>query len=88
MPINTAVLVDILGWLGAAMLLVAYALVSARKVQGDSAPYQLLNAVGSIFLMLNTAYYGAYPSTFVNLVWLVIAAYTLKKVMSKVSARA
>lgn len=88
MPISTAVLVDVLGWLGAAMLLVAYALVSAGKVQGDSTPYQLLNAVGSIFLMLNTAYYGAYPSTFVNLVWLVIAAYTLKKVMSKVSARA
>lgn len=70
-------LIDILGWLGAAALLVAYALVSKGRFTGASVPYQALNVVGSIGLIINTVYYGAYPSTFVNVVWIVIAAYTL-----------
>jgi hypothetical protein len=61
-------LIDTLGWLGAAALLVA------------SVPYQVLNVVGSIGLIMNTVYYGAYPSTFVNVVWIAIAAYTLLRV--------
>ncbi len=71
--------IDVVGWAGAALLLVAYGLVSARKVTGGSAAYQLLNLGGSILLMANTAYYGAYPSTFVNVIWLLIATGALWK---------
>lgn len=71
--------IDVVGWAGAALLVVAYGLVSARKVTGGSTAYQLLNLVGSILLMVNTAYYGAYPSTFVNVIWLLIATGALWK---------
>jgi len=67
--------VDALGWLGAAVLLVAYFLVSSRRVHGGSLLYQGLNAAGSVLLGLNSLYYGAVPSAFVNAVWLGIAAY-------------
>lgn len=65
---------DAAGWLGAAMLLIAYGLVSFRKMRPDSGIYQLLNAVGSALLIVNTVYYRAYPSAFVNVVWIIIAA--------------
>jgi hypothetical protein len=58
---------------GAAALLIAYAMVSHRKLEGDSATYQLLNISGSILLAANTIFYGSYPSTFVNLIWAAIA---------------
>lgn len=61
------------GWTGAFALLLAYAAVSFRKLRPDSHPYQLLNAVGSLLLILNTFHYRAYPSTFVNVVWIAIA---------------
>ena len=80
---NNDVLIDILGWMGAIALLVAYALISARRVEGDSTAYQLLNLVGSILLILNTFYYGAYPSSFLNLFWIAIALYALRKVIGK-----
>ncbi len=80
---NNDVLIDILGWIGAIALLVAYALISARRVEGDSTGYQLLNLVGSILLILNTLYYGAYPSSFLNLFWIAVALYTLRKVIGK-----
>ena len=60
-------------WTGAFALLLAYAAVSFRKLRPDSRHYQLLNAVGSLLLILNTFHYRAYPSTFVNVVWIAIA---------------
>lgn len=72
-------LVDVLGWTGAATLLGAYALVSTRRLGGASAPYQLLNAAGSVLLGINSVYYGAIPSAFVNAIWLGIAVYALSR---------
>ena len=77
---NNDILIDVLGWIGAIALLVAYALISAGRVEGDSKGYQLLNLVGSILLILNTVYYGAYPSAFLNLFWMGVALYALGKV--------
>ena len=70
---NEYIWFDAIGWVGAAALLVAYAMVSHKKLEGDSAIYQLLNISGSLLLAANTIFYGSYPSTFVNLIWAGIA---------------
>ncbi len=72
-------LVDVLGWLGAACVLTAYGLVSAGRVHGRSPSYQIPNAIGSVLLTINTYFYHAYPSSFVNVLWLGIALYALRK---------
>ena len=79
---NNKILIDIVGWVGAAALLVAYALVSTRRVEGDSTAYQQLNLVGSVLLIVNTIYYGAYPSAFLNVVWGGIAIYAIRKAIA------
>jgi len=70
-------LVDVIGWLGAVALLAAYGLVSAKKLEGNSIQYQVLNLLGGGFLIVNSFYYGAYPSVGVNVVWIAIAILTL-----------
>ncbi len=74
---TTSLLVDVLGWIGAIAVLTGYLLVSTRGVRGDTYPYQTLNLLGSICLVANTVFYGAYPSTFVNIIWGAIAVYTI-----------
>jgi hypothetical protein len=74
---DNSVLIDVIGWIGAVSILVAYVLVSTRKLEGTSTSYQLLNLAGGACLIVNTIYYKAYPSTFVNLVWAGIAIYTI-----------
>jgi len=74
---NNYVWFDAIGWVGAAALLVAYAMVSHKKLEGDSATYQLLNIGGSLLLAANTIFYGSYPSTFVNLIWAAIAVFSI-----------
>lgn len=66
-------IINLIGWTGAASILVAYALVSLKNYEGTSIVYQTLNIVGSAFLIVNTIYFGAYPSAFVNVVWIGIA---------------
>ncbi len=75
--INLKTLIDIIGWTGAIVLLAAYASVSTRRMQGDAPAYQVMNLIGGVCLIVNTVYYGAYPSSMVNVVWIGIAAYTL-----------
>ena len=47
-------LIDTLGWIGTGLYLVAYALVSLKKVEGDSLLYQGINIVAGVLLILNT----------------------------------
>jgi hypothetical protein len=74
---NNHVWFDAIGWTGAALLLVAYATLSSKKLEVDSTAYQLLNIIGSVFLVANTIFYRAYPSSFVNVIWAGIAIFSI-----------
>jgi hypothetical protein len=74
---NNNVWFDAIGWSGAAALLVAYAMVSSKKLEGDSTAFQFLNIVGSLLLAVNTVFYRAYPSSFVNMIWIGIAVFSI-----------
>jgi hypothetical protein len=68
----TVVIVNVVGWIGMALLISAYALVTAGRLHGPGLTFQLMNLVGGGALMVNSAYYGAWPSAALNLVWVVI----------------
>jgi len=74
--------VDIVGWAGSAAVLMAYGLVSSNRLRADSASYQILNLLGSIGLIINSAFHAAYPSTVLNVIWTGIAAVSLVKLRS------
>jgi hypothetical protein len=69
--------VDFLGWVGTVSYLLAYALLSAKKLPADSLRYQWMNLVGGVFLVINGAYFGAYPSVGLNLVWVGITLFAM-----------
>jgi hypothetical protein len=69
--------VEIVGWTGAALILGAYALLSAGKVRGESVTYHMMNMLGGVALLLNSAWNGAMPSAALNLIWTGIAVYAL-----------
>lgn len=68
-----AFLADLCGWVGAAMLLVAYAAVSFKRLVPASFAYQCLNALGSGLLIVNTVYHRAWPAACLNTIWAGIA---------------
>ena len=74
---------DTLGWAGAFLLLLAYALVSFKRLAADSLSYQGMNVAASILLAVNTLYHRAYPSSFVNIVWTFIAVFAILTVVRR-----
>jgi len=71
------ILIEILGWIGALAVIVAFLLNSIKKLRSESPTYLLLNLTGGLLLVINTLYKAAYPSAFVNVVWVIIALYAL-----------
>lgn len=70
-------LIDISGWIGMVLILVAYYLVSGKKVTEEAKSYQLLNLFGAIGIVVNTYFYRAWPAMTLNIVWALIALKTL-----------
>ena len=68
----TVVIVNVVGWIGMACLIGAYVLVTLGRITGPGLTFQLMNLIGGGFLMVNSAYYGAWPSAALNVVWVVI----------------
>ena len=73
LAIGTEAVIELLGWLGAAMVIAAYAMVSYGAVHGRDRLYQSLNITGALLLAVNTARHGAWPSAAVNVIWALIA---------------
>jgi hypothetical protein len=72
-----ALTVEVIGWIGAALILLSFALLTTGRVQARSGLYQGLNIAGSVGFAVNGAWNHAYPSMTMNLIWLVIAIYGL-----------
>jgi len=66
-------LIDIIGWVGSVMVVLAYSLNMFGKMASDSMAYYWLNIIGSICLILNTLFHHALPSAVVNVIWVCIA---------------
>ena len=71
--------VEVIGWAGAALLLGAYALLSAGKLRSESVTYQLMNVLGSAGFIVNSGWNGAYPSAAMNFIWIGIGLYALRQ---------
>ena len=69
--------IDSLGWVGSILYLLAYALISAKKTEGDSFLYQGMNIFAGILLVIYTLALGAYATTGLNAVWVAIGFITL-----------
>lgn len=74
-----ALFVDIVGWIGTACIILAYILVSHKKVTGDSKFYQLLNLIGACGVGIYVFYQGAWSSVVLQIVWGVVAVIGLLK---------
>ncbi|WP_331483810.1 hypothetical protein [Sphingomonas sp. 1F27F7B] len=73
-------MIEIAGWAGAGLILLAYLLLSSGKLTGQSRAYQWMNVVGAGCFVINSGWNGAIPSATLNMVWLLIGAATLWRI--------
>lgn len=71
--------VEVIGWAGAALLLMAYGLLSYGKLRAESVRYQLMNILGAAGFVVNSGWNGALPSAAMNVIWIGIGVYALRQ---------
>jgi hypothetical protein len=69
--------IEAVGWIGAGLILLAYLLLSAGRLQARSPAYQGMNLAGAIAFVINSGWNGAIPSAALNVVWAGIALFAL-----------
>jgi hypothetical protein len=74
---------EVVGWIGALLILAAYGLLSAGKLDARSPAYQWLNVVGAIGFILNSGWNGAWPSAALNVVWVGIGLVALVRIFGR-----
>ena len=67
--------IEIIGWAAAAMMLSAYLLLTAGKINARSRIYQWLNVLSGAGFIINSGWNGAYPSAAINVIWMMIGLY-------------
>jgi hypothetical protein len=79
----TVLLVEIVGWGGAVLILLAYLLLSAGRLTGQSLTYQGMNVVGAAGFVVNGWWHGALPSAALNVLWLLIGAFATWRILKR-----
>jgi hypothetical protein len=79
----TEIAVEIVGWAGASLILLAYLLLSAGRLTGHSILYQAMNVVGAAGFIVNGWWHGAIPSAVLNVIWMLIGTIALWRILAR-----
>jgi hypothetical protein len=80
-PVELAV--EIVGWAGAVLILLAYLFLSMGKLTGQSAIYQWMNVFGAAGFTINGWWHGALPSAALNVIWMLIGGVALWRISQR-----
>ena len=75
--------VEAVGWAGAALILLAYLLLSAGKLTGQSLTYQAMNVLGAAGFVVNGWWHRALPSAVLNILWLGIGVFASWRILKR-----
>ena len=81
-------MIEAVGWLGAALILGAYAMLTAGRMKADSPVYQWMNVIGAAGFVINSGYNGAVPSAALNVAWVAIGVFALWRIARRRKLRA
>jgi hypothetical protein len=80
-PVEIAV--EVVGWTGALLILLAYVLVTVGRLTGQSLAFQWMNLLGAAGFIVNGWWHRALPSASLNVIWMLIAAVALWRLWKK-----
>ena len=77
------IMMEVVGWIGGALILAGYFLLTAGKLDAKSPAYQWLNVVGAAGFIANSGWNGAWPSAVLNDIWVGIGTVALIRIFGK-----
>ncbi len=75
----TEIIIETIGYIGFGLILSAYLLNIRHKILVSSPFYIWANLLGGACFVVNTIYHHAFPSAVLNIIWVLIAVFSLIK---------
>jgi hypothetical protein len=69
--------IETIGWVAAAIMLLAYVMLTLGRLSARSNSYHWLNILSGAGFILNSGWNGAYPSACINVVWVAIGLFAV-----------
>ena len=82
MLVGMELFASIVGWAGTALIVLAYFLVSTKRVSPTSKVYQTFNVLGAIGLGVSAYVKSSWPNFGLQVIWFVIGLYALYKIVT------
>lgn len=76
---NWASASDVVGTIGVILVLVAYYLLQAKRIESSSISYLNMNIIGSILILYSLFFNWNTPAFLVEVIWLVISLWAMFK---------
>ncbi|MCK9344864.1 MAG: hypothetical protein M0P64_01910 [Candidatus Pacebacteria bacterium] len=73
------ILIQTAGWVGSFLIVLAYFLISYKKIDAGSKAYQAMNLLGALGVGVNVFHQEAWPAVALQVVWGIIAVLALMK---------
>jgi hypothetical protein len=73
--IDLKLFIEIIGCSAATMMLAAYFLLTSGRLSSKSRLYEWMNVLSGAGFIVNSGWNGAYPSAFLNVIWMAIGIY-------------
>ncbi len=70
---------DVIGLAGVGLLLLAYLLLQAGRMQGDDLRYQLLNLIGALGILVSLVYEFNLSAFVIETAWVLISLYGIAR---------
>ncbi len=71
----------LVGFIGIAINLIAYAMLSSGRLKASEARYQLMNITGTVCILLSLVAQWNLPAFIANLAWLLIGLLSLARIL-------
>ncbi|MDR6805260.1 putative membrane protein [Dyadobacter sp. BE34] len=84
---NTALILETLGWLGVVAYVLAYLLLTIGVLKPNGYPFHILNMTGAATLIVYSLEYGDKPNVAVNVIWLMIGIGAVARRLARRSSR-
>jgi hypothetical protein len=76
-------IIQIAGWVGSVLIVLAYFLNSFKKIDSSGKTYQFMNLFGAAGVGVNAFYHNALPAFGMEVIWMLIAFFALINIVIK-----
>ena len=74
---------EIIGFSGAILFLISYALLQTGKMKADSFSYSFVNLLAASMILISLMYSWNFPAVFIETAWIIVSAYGILKCFTR-----